>query len=128
MNSGFFSLHSVCQVKKLKSEVAGQQRVLPLPALSGGLPQARPLPLTPEACSSPRALSPALFAQDSGLGPQMPTPQQPNIQSPRPEAMELVPGGDSVSRSVETLSRSVCSTRMYQHVLRFSKILSFYIK
>lgn len=105
-------LHSLRQVKTLKSEMAGQQRVLPQPALSAGLPHARPLPLplTPDPCSSPRAISPALFAQDSGPGPQTPTFLQPKMQSQSPEAMELVSDGGGLSRSVETLSRSVCST------------------
>lgn len=115
------SLHSLRQVKKLKSEMAGQPRVLPQPALSASLPHARPLPLPlplpPDACPSPRALSPALLARDSGPGPQTPTPQQPSVRSPSPEAMELVPGGDGLGRSVETLTRSVCSTRTYQHAL-----------
>ncbi|XP_076151053.1 protein FAM13A isoform X2 [Alosa pseudoharengus] len=95
------------KVKKLKGEMAGQQRVLPQPALLVGLPHARPLPLAPDLCSSPRALSPALLPQDSGPGTRTPTPPRPQARSPNPEAMELAPKGDSLSRSSETLSSSL---------------------
>ncbi|XP_031415165.1 protein FAM13A isoform X2 [Clupea harengus] len=91
-------------VKKLKSEMSGQQRVLPQPALSAGLPNSRPLPLAPDPSSSPRALSPSLLTQDSSPSTWTPTPQHSQTQSQSPEAMELAPEGVSLSRSVETLS------------------------
>ncbi|XP_062379114.1 protein FAM13A isoform X3 [Sardina pilchardus] len=97
------------KVKKLKGEMASQQRVLPQPALLVGLPHARPLPLVPapEPCSSPRALSPGLLSQDSGPGTWTPSPPCPLVRSPSPEAMELAPEGVSPSRSGETLSSSL---------------------
>ncbi|KAL2098055.1 hypothetical protein ACEWY4_007262 [Coilia grayii] len=97
------------KVKKLKSEMAGQQRDFPQPAASIGLPHPRPLPLAPDPASSPRSLSPVPLAQDTNpiiqaAAPQPPQPSQPPRLSA--EAMELATGGSTFSRRLEALSSS----------------------